>query len=247
VTAWISHPELGGTIIVGGRNFEGRNTDLAVHIGETSVADFSAGPGAFLRILRLPIDAPPERASPGAEAGVASGASSGASSGAEYGKLTVTATPSIHVAIEQFDFSRERPLFGYGEGWHEQEYNPATGQRWRWLGGRGELRIADPRALVLHLEGESPRNYFSRPSRLVVLEGRTQLYDALLSSDFSLDISIPASPADRIIAIETDQEFVPAEQSRRTQDRRRLGLRMFKVGLAPASSPGTVPSFQRAR
>jgi hypothetical protein len=165
----------------------------------------------------------------------------------------VSATPTARVAIEQFDFSRKRPLFGFGNGWHEQEYNPATGLRWRWVSQRGELRIADARALVLHLEGESPRKYFPRPSRLVVREGNTLLHEATLSSDFALDIHIPAgripaeripagpipagplSPVDRIISLETDQEFVPAEQRRRTQDRRHLGLRMFKVRLAPAS------------
>ena len=89
------------------------------------------------------------------------------------------------VAIEQFDASATRPLLGFGEGWHEQEFNPRTGARWRWLSERGELLIAcrrrPRRSLILHLEGESPRTYFPRGSRLVVRR-RSRLFDEVLSS-----------------------------------------------------------------
>jgi hypothetical protein len=90
---------------------------------------------------------------------------------------------------------------------------------------------------VLHLEGESPRKYFDRPSRLIIRWRDRILFDQSLADDFSLDVVIPHEAATGdVIAVETDQTFVPAEQSRRTRDRRQLGLRIFTCevrGQAP--------------
>jgi hypothetical protein len=59
------------------------------------------------------------------------------------------------------------------------------------------------------------------------------VFDEVLSSDFSRDV--PIAGAGDTIVFETDQTYVPAERSGRTRDRRRLGIRMFKVGLTRAS------------
>jgi len=121
----------------------------------------------------------------------------------------------------------------YGDGWHEQEFNPRTGLRWRWLSERGELKVRpNTRALpaMLHLEGESPRTYFSRGSRLIVRSRDHVVFDASLASDFSLDI--PISNVGESIVLETDQVFSPADRSwRKSADRRHLGLRIFKCEL----------------
>ena len=154
----------------------------------------------------------------------------------DYGALTVTVAPAAPVALEQFDASAKRPLLGFGDGWHEQEFNPRTGARWRWLSERGELRVQRPPlpddrqpmpALVLHVEGESPRTYFPRASGLVVRSTEGVLFKGPLASDFSMDIPIPNAAAS--IVLETDQTYVPSERSSRTADRRHLGLRIFKV------------------
>ena len=93
--------------------------------------------------------------------------------------------------------------------------------------------------LTLHLEGESPRTYFSRGSRLVVRSVDRVLFDSTLTSDFSLDIPIP-SAGDSIV-VETDQIWVPAERGwRRNADRRHLGLRIFKVEVR-TQNPGPRP------
>ena len=149
--------------------------------------------------------------------------------------------PAARVAIEQFDVSATRPLVGFGDGWHEQEFNPRTGLRWRWLSERGELRSSwnrriaerDPlhpeHPLALHLEGESPRKYFSRGSRLVVRSARsTSLVDR------RVERRLLARRADRRRRATRScsrpiRSIVPAERSRRSADRRHLGLRMFKV------------------
>ena len=51
--------------------------------------------------------------------------------------------------------------------------------------------------------------------------------------DFSIDVPIEAraGASPEPIVLETDQIYVPAERSRRTQDRRHLGLRIFKCEL----------------
>jgi hypothetical protein len=102
------------------------------------------------------------------------------------------------------------------------------------LSERGELRFgsATPR-LTLHLEGESPRTYFSRGSRLVVRAGDRVVFDDVLTTDFALDIPIPNGT--ELVTLETDQVFQPADRSRRTTDRRHLGLRIFKCDLRPVS------------
>src|SRR5439155_26199599 len=131
------------------------------------------------------------------------------------------------------DASVSRRRFGFGDGWNEQEYNPQTGLRWRWLTEKGELEVRSPvPAVRLHLEGESPRKYFSRGSRLVVRAGDRIAFDQTLSADFSLDITIPN--VGDTITLETDQFFVPADRSRpwrKSGDLRHLGLRIFKCEL----------------
>ena len=73
----------------------------------------STPPGFFLRVRRLP-----------------EGALAGAGA---YARLTVAADRPP-VVVEQFDAqSASRVVFGFGDGWHEMEYNPATGRSWRWI------------------------------------------------------------------------------------------------------------------
>jgi hypothetical protein len=169
-------------------------------------------PGAFLRFVQVPADVDLDRR--------------------EYRRLDIRTDRRSSVAVEQFDVSRSRPIFGFGNGWHELEFNPRTGARWRWLSERGELPFRSPAesALTLHLEGESPLKYFSRASHLIVRSGDRVVFSEVLSSDFSLTIQVP--PSSGPLVLETDQTYVPAEHGwRRTADRRHLGLRIFKCEL----------------
>jgi len=156
----------------------------------------------------------------------------------EFVDVDVAASPPARIAIEQFDTSSGRAIRGFGDGWHEPELNPRTGLRWRWLSERGEVKlIAGREPLVLHIEGESPRKYFSRGSHFVIRSRDRVLFDRVLTDDFALDVPIPgaaegiAGPDPAIIALETDQVWVPSERSRRTQDSRHLGLRVFKCEI----------------
>jgi hypothetical protein len=217
-------------LVIGGRNLRQGDPPARVTVdldeGGVQLDTFMAPPGAFLRVLTFDEPGPVQTGE------------------TRYAKVSVTATTGSHVAIEQFDASRGRPVFGFGDGWHEQEYNPATGLRWRWLSGRGEIRLHAPRgtSVVLHVEGESPLEYFTRPSRLIIRAGDRIVREEMLQSDFSFDTVIPSellSGPVSTLTLETDQTYVPAERSRRTQDRRHLGLRIFKCRLRPVDPPAS--------
>lgn len=223
------HDRSVGRIVIGGRNLDPTlRSTITVKVGNEWSTNVQVPPGAFAQLatvlpsLRVP---------------------------AQWFRLTVRSEPRGNVAIEQFDYSESRPVTGFGAGWHEPEYNPSTGLRWRWLSRRGDLQVAwqshmeaisqDRSQLVpvgsntLHIVGESPRNYFSRGSKLTVRANGQTLFSDVLASDFSLDI--PVREPTNLISLETDQTYIPAERSWRTHDHRELGLRIFRCELRPAS------------
>jgi hypothetical protein len=219
IHAGVARATNAGMLMIGGRSFDAAaRPRLTVTIDGAPIFDEALAPGPFLRFVRRLPD-PIEPRSP-------------------YAALTIAASPPAPVAIEQFDTSARRPLLGFGTGWHEQEFNPRTGVRWRWLSERGELKVAAVAtgrgvgagpADVLHVEGESPRTYFSKPSRLKVTSGTRVYIDRVLGDDFAFDV--PLETETDTIVFETDQVYVPAERSRRSQDRRHLGLRILRCEL----------------
>jgi len=213
IDAWISRATAGGVLMIGGRNFDPSvETRLSVTIGGNAPAEFVAPPGPFLKFFPIPsVDG---EGSP------------------DYAPVKISSSAPVRIAAEQFDASARRTLLGFGDGWHEQELNPRTGMRWRWVSERGELRFGSPTPrLTLHVEGESPRVNFSRGSRLVVKARDGVVFDDVLTSDFAIDVAIPTGT--ELVSIETDQVFQPADKSRRSADRRHLGLRIFKCELRP--------------
>ena len=229
IDAWVSRAAFGGAMMIGGRSFDpASHPRLIVRVGEHVVSDIALAPGAFLDFVTLPAD-PIE-----------------AADARSYARVTVEASAGSRVAIEQFDASAVRPIAGFGDGWQEQEFNPATGLRWRWLSERGELRArmpfkalpADRRlypAATLHLEGESPLTYFARGSTLTVRIGPRVVLTRLLNADFTIDLPIDDPLDTAPIVLETDQVFSPADRGwRRSGDRRHLGLRIFKAEIRTA-------------
>ncbi len=224
IQAWISRDIRGGWLMIGGRSFESAlRPVLNVRVAGQSILAEPLAPGGFLRIVQLPDDLT-DPADPGGDAAV-----------------TIDATPRANVAIEQFDASLTRPVLGLGEGWHEPEYDPATGRRWRWLSERGELRFHVPLKRIshdmavapdvsLHIEGESPLAYFPGGSTLTIRSGTRVIAKKVLNDAFTIDI--PVGDDYLSMALETDQVFSPADRSwRGSADRRHLGLRIFKIEL----------------
>jgi hypothetical protein len=222
IEGWVRADVLGGSVVIGGRSFEpAARPRVTLSLQgttpeETILQETVVAPGFFVEVVGLPLIDLQTRTP-------------------DYLRLVVRASPGARIAVEQFDASATRPLVGFGDGWHEQEYDASIGRRWRWLSERGQLRVSARRPVVLRLDGESPLKYFSHGSRLVVRARDRVVFDAILASDFSLTIPI-ADPVD-VISLETDQTYVPAERSwRATQDHRRLGLRIFRCDLhSPAS------------
>ena len=227
IEGWLSRDILGGTLMIGGRSLEpSLRPRMKILVEGRAIDDVVLTPGPFLRFLDLPADL--------MDAGDARA----------YARVTVEASAGSRVAIEQFDASAVRPLVGFGDGWHEQEFNPRTGVRWRWLSERGELRARLPvtrissdrlqyAAVILHLQGESPLTYFPGGSTLTVRSRERVVLKRVLNADFSIDLPI-ADPRQPIV-LETDHVFSPANRSRRSADHRHLGLRIFRVWFTPAS------------
>ena len=141
--------------MVGGRNFDqAARPRLTVALGDTTADEVVLAPGAFLRFVSVPR---------------AEAIGSGRRGDSDYVPVTISTSPPSRVAIEQFDASAIRPMSVLARGGTSRSSTRAAGVRWRWLSERGELKLVarSPR-LTLHLEGESPRTYFSRGSRLVV-------------------------------------------------------------------------------
>ena len=79
---------------------------------------------------------------------------------------------------------------------------------------------------------------FSRPTRITVRVGDRVIAQSTANGRFVVQADIPAdllTGEETAIGVESDQFFVPAERSRRTQDRRHLALRVYEVQLRPAS------------
>jgi hypothetical protein len=203
--------------MIGGRNLgtSAAPASVQVSIDDRRVEQLSVPPGFFLRFLSVP-----------------EGALAGAG---PYARLSVAASQP-RVVVEQFDAQSARGVFGFGDGWHEMEYNPTTGESWRWISERGViLARAGHGALTLRVEGETGSIW--RATNISVRVGARTLARWTVRSQFAVQAQIPADVLENdetAIVIESDRYFVPAERSRRTQDRRHLALRVIEVALTPA-------------
>ncbi|MGE3844006.1 MAG: hypothetical protein AB7I50_20735 [Vicinamibacterales bacterium] len=141
---------------------------------------------------------------------------------------------SVEAAIEQFDVQPAASgVYGFAEGWHEQEYAPATGRLWRWMPDRAVLRVAGApgQTVICRIQGESSLPYYDRPSRLTLRAGTLVLGERTIDADYDWEVAVPADAllaAGGVLTFSTDQTFVPDERSR-NGDRRRLGLRIYNV------------------
>jgi len=179
---------------------------VTIAIDGRAIDEPVVAPGFFLRMLLLP---------PGALDGAG-----------DYATISIAA--DAHVAVEQFDAqSSDRVVFGLGEGWNEAEFSTALGP-WRWTSDRAVLRVhAAGRSLMLTLRGEPPIVSHWRPAHVKVSAGGRVVAEETLFTRFDLRVRIPAELVAGIVS------NVPAEGTRRSLDRRRLGLRVFECEVRP--------------
>jgi len=241
LVAWVKRRATTTTMMIGGRHLgvgAGPSARVDVTIDGREVDTWTVAPANdfYLRFVTLP-------------AGSLAG-------DARYARLEVQArviggnARTGIVAIDQFDLQEPAAVMrGYDAGWYEPEYNPATGQTWRWASERAALRTATvDRDLDLQVTGESPMKSFARPSRVVVRAGSQSLFSNGVSADFAWSIRVPASALSQsggLITIESDQSFRPADRGQNA-DQRTLALKIYSATLKPASGPGTAESSRTA-
>ena len=221
IRGWIRRWPMAATLMVGGRNLAAGGpgqAHLRVAVDGRLVDEATVAPGFFLEMIDLPAAA--------------------LSGSGDYAVVTVSAD-SDQIAIEQFDAKPVGSvIFGYSEGWHEQEYNPSTGRLWHWTSERASLRVrSERRALLLRFEGETET--FRKPSHIVIRAGDEVLDEEDVGDTFSVAVGLPAALFERgetTISIETDQVYVPGERRfRRSNDRRHLGLKIYQCSIRPPS------------
>lgn len=196
--------------------------DFALTIDDVVVErwtlDPAQGPGA-LRFIDLPAGLP---AGPG-----------------EYAHLSISARsavagrPTPPVAVRQFDIQSAGTLmYGFGEGWHEAEYDPPTGRRWRWTSERSVLRVVPATGVRLTVRGEWPPTRFSDPAPTIrITAGGREVATLQPEKMFEWSVAVPAAivaAANGAVAIETDRVYLPGPAEGKG-DERHLGLKLFEV------------------
>ena len=216
VSGWLRRWQQPATLMIGGRYLAeaGAPAHVRIDVEGAMLDEFAVPPGFFLRTVAVPSLSGPNA----------------------YATLHV-ASDSRQLAIEQFDAQpRGRVMFGFGEGWHEQEYNPATGLLWRWTSDRAVIRVrAEGHAVALTLRGEIEA---ASTSHILVRAGERVVAEFEAERTFGRTVIIPSqavSETESAITIESSASYVPAERRWRSQDRRRLGLKLFECRIAQAS------------
>jgi hypothetical protein len=217
-------------IVIGGRHL-GAVTDAPVafdlSLDSVPVQSWELNPSVeglnFLRFIEVP-------------AGIPAG-------DGRYARLTIAARPARGgsatppVAIRQFDIQPTDGLvYGFAEGWHEAEYDNATGLSWRWTSDRSVLRILPLRAVQIRLRGESPLKYLRTAPRVRVTAAGREVAAFQPDRDFMWSARVPGevvAAAGGAIAIETDRVYLPGP-AEGTTDQRRLGLRLYEIEVHPA-------------
>lgn len=216
ITGWIRRWAQSSTVMIGGRNlgFSGRPAQVRVSVEGAIVDEVTVGPGFFLRMIALP-PVPGE---------------------GDYFPLTVSAD-NTDVAVEQFDAQPVgEVVFGFGDGWNEQEYNPETGALWRWTTERALLRVrSGGQAVALTLRGEIEE---APTSRVTIRVGDRVAGEFGVGRQFQRTTIIPADvlgTGENVVAIESSAWYVPAETRWRSADRRKLALKLYECRVTPVS------------
>lgn len=216
ISGWIRRYAQPVMLLVGGRNLAdgGPTARVQVSVDGTTVLDESVPPGFFLRTIPL-----------------ASTAGTG-----DFAHVTIVSDNPL-LAVEQFDAQPAgRVIYGFGDGWNEQEYNPTTGVLWRWSSDKAALRVrAEGHGLALTLRGEIEE---ASTSHVTIRAGNGVAAEFDVERTFSRTVLIPRellSEPETVLTIESSAFYVPAETKWRSGDRRKLGLKLVECALSPVS------------
>jgi hypothetical protein len=162
-----------------------------------------------------------------------------------YARLTISSRSAdgdsrpAPVGVRQFDIqSSGQMVYGFGEGWHEEEFDATTGQRWRWTSERSVLRVRGAEGAVrITMRGESPLRYVEAPPTVRVMAAGREIARFQPDADFEWTVTVPADDVARsagAIAIETDAVYLPGP-AEGTPDVRHLGLRLYECRISPVA------------
>ena len=215
ISGWVRRHGDPVTLMVGGRNLApATSAALRIRVDGEPVLDESIAPGFFLKMIALP---------------------STAGSG-DYATVSI-ASNNPELAVEQFDAQpKGRVIYGFGDGWNEEEYNPSTGVLWRWSSNRSALRVrAEGHALRLTLRGDIEA---ATSSHVIIRAGDRVAAQFDVGRSFAQTVVIPrdliAAP-EAVLTIESSAFYVPADTKWRSRDRRTLGLKLVECSLTPVS------------
>jgi hypothetical protein len=218
--AWVRRRPGPVTMILGGRHLGaagGPVMNVRVAVDGTPVDEWPVAPGPFL--FMRPV-LPEELAGDGT-----------------FARLEVSATWAgqgpAPIELEQFDLqSIDGAMAAYDQGWWEPEYNPRTGQTWRWTSRESTLWLYNPgRDLTLWISGEGPARYYGGPIEMTVLAGEQEIGRFTLDGDFTESLVVPAEPlsvSHGRVTLRVSQTHVPALRGR-SSDQRELGVKIYNV------------------
>ena len=219
-------------LVVGGRNLGGPGAPVvrfALRLGDRVVDtwDVAPNPGFFVRSITI------------AGSAVAPG-------GSELEAFVVTAAAGdgsvgqVPTAIEQFGL---QPLdavqFAFAEGWHEDEFQPRTGLRWRWSSGESWLQVWPvDRDIRIRLAAESPLKTFDEAPIVKLTAGARELARATPGDAFAIDAIVPADvlrAANGRIVLRSSRTFVPADNVSAGDPREAIAGRSASASSRPPS------------
>ena len=219
---WIRRRNEEARLMIGGRHLGAAGEPPArvtVTIDGRPATAFETGPGFFLKFVPL---------APGTLVG-----------DGRYAALTVAASSAQtgaaapRVALEQFNVQAPDVVqFGFGEGWHEPEYNPRTARLWRWMSDAASLQVHHGGGPVtIEIRGESPMRYYDEPPLLRISAGGRTLGELRPDRDFVMEVTADVATLDASggrVLFESSAFFVPGDREG-TADRRHLALRVYSV------------------
>lgn len=226
IDAYVRRRQVPLHIVVGVRHLGAPTdaaTEFALSIDDVVIERWTLDPAAALSDLRF-IDLPN---------GVGPGRG-------DFAHLSIAARsrvpgqPTPKVAVRQFDVQPAATvIYGFGDGWHEAEYDNASGLSWRWTSERSVIHVAPARSIRLTVRGESPLRYVDSAPQVRVTAGGRTIAELRPDRDFTWTVNVPADAviaSGGAIAIETDKIYLPGA-AEGTADARHLGLRLFEVGV----------------
>jgi hypothetical protein len=230
IEAWVRRRPGPMHLVVGGRHLgdpgdPSAEFELAVDGRVRDRWTLTVGDRNFLRFLDLP-------------EGIESGEGG-------YARLTIASHAAgsgdrrAAVAVRQFDVQPARQMvYGFAEGWHEEEYDFPTGRRWRWTSEKSVIRLKGPaQAVRITMRGENPLKYFDDAPTVRVTAGGRAVAELRPAADFEWTVNVPAEDilrAEGAIAIETDHVYLPGI-AEGTADQRHLALRLFECRVDTVS------------